>query len=293
MGRDWAPIEHYLSEQWQIKRGYGDLFAFLEGLKFVSADGEKVIINPSEEMAIRRQFPQLGRLLMDDFIALHDRLSLISGGIDFLHKKDDELADLIGAMKISKDKTHYSVNVDDKNFDSDSYLVKWFTGRLDEYFYYSDRNNELFVECMLDEAMIFNREVYDAQRFEAALQYAAIDVNIDENREFFKGHANKLIYIAENKKDLLDFDFWVRYELLLGEKITWDEYVAVDKTLDGDPHDVSVFDKKTINTFKEKLAEVRLGEKVKPSLEENIQSAENMKSEDGLSPAAKCDNIER
>lgn len=293
MSRDWAPIEHYLSEQWQIKKGYGDLFAFLEGLKFVSVDGKEEIINPPEEMAIRRQFPQLGRLLMDHFMELHERLSKIPGGIEFLHKKDNELADLIGAMKISKTGSHYVVNVDDKDLDADSYLVKWFTGSLDEHFYRCERNHELFVECIINDAMALNREDYDVQKFEAALQYFSQDVDVEENRSFLEGHANKLIYCFENEKDMLDFDFWVRYELLLGEKITWDEYVAVDNTLDGDPHDVSLFQRLTFARLVDALKEFRDGVHGKASLDKNIQSAENMKSEDILSSSVKRDDKER
>ena len=277
MSRDWAPIEHYLSEQWQIKQGYGDLFAFLEGLKFVSTDGKEEIINPSEEMAIRRQFPQLGRLLMDHFIELHDRLSLIPGGIDFLHKKDDELAALIGAMEISKIGSRYDVNVDNKDFDADSYLVKWFTGSLDEHFYHCDRNHELFVECIINDAIALKREDYDVQKFLVALSRFSCDVDTEENRDFFEAHANKLIYCSENKKDLIDFDFWVRYELLLGEKITWEEYVAIDNTLDGDPHDVELSHKRTINKFKARLEEFRSdGKDHKASLEAQIACAADL-----------------
>lgn len=277
MGRDWAPFEHYLSEQHQIKMGYGDLFDFLESLK-MEYNGKSEVCCTPEEMAIRRQFPQLGRLMMNhSFMVLYEKLSKIEGGLDLLHQKDDELATVI------ENKGH--------GCDESSYLVKWFAGKLDDHFYHSERNDQLFAECMLDEAMILAREEYDVERFEAALQYASIDIDVDENREFFKGHANKLIYIAEHNKDLLDFDFWVRYELLLGEKITWDEYTAIDNLLDGDPHDVSVFDKRTIKIFTEKLAEVRARGKNKASLEENIQSAECMKVEN--SSSVQRDQIER
>lgn len=259
MGRDWAPYEHYLSEQHQIKMGYGDLFDFLESLK-MEYNGKSEVCCTPEEMTIRRQFPQLGRLMMNhSFMELYEKLSKIEGGLDLLHKRDDELATVI------ENKGH--------GCNESSYLVKWFAGKLDDHFYYSERNDQLFVECMLEEAMVLVREAYDAERFEAALQYASIDIDVDENREFFKGHADKLIYIAEHNKDLLDFDFWVRYELLLGEKITWDEYTAIDNLLDGDPHDVSVFDKRSIKTFKEKLEEVRKGEKGKASLDDNITEA--------------------
>ena len=273
MGRDWAPIEHYMSEQEQLKQGRGDLFDFMDGLKLVYPNGETKSLHTPEEMAIRRQFPQLGRLLMDDFMVLYERLTKISGGLDFLHKKDKDLADFIGAIRTDKEGSRYVVKIEGENIDMDSYLVKWFTGRLDERFYYSECNNSLFVEAMISDAMTLNREPFDADRFEAALEYCDLDDD-DENRAYFEAHANKLIYIAENGKDLLDFDFWVQYELLLGEKITWPEYVAIDNNFDGDPLDVSLKESKTIQTFKESLGEFRSKNKSPASLEANIKAAE-------------------
>lgn len=263
MSRDWTPAEHYMNEQWQIKEGYGDIFHFMETLKIKYNNGKEEIVHSPEEMAIRRQFPMLGKLLMDDFVGLYEKLSSISGGIDFLHQKDKELARII----------------ETKEADEESYLFKWFVGKLDERFYYGERNHQLFVECILSDAMALNREDYDVERFEAALQRFSRDIDIEENRSFLEGHANKLIYCSENKKDMLDFDFWVRYELLLGEKITWDEYVAIDNRFDGDPHDVEFSHKRTINTFKTSLRRFREGKGEKPSVDENIQSAESMKSE--------------
>lgn len=272
MSRDWAPFEHYLSEQEHIKAGRGDLFAFLENLTFHYADGTKVVLNPPEEMAIRRQFPMLGKLLMDDFMELHGRLSRIDGGIDFLHRKDDELAKF----------------VETKQADENSYLFKWFMGKLDERFYYSERNNALFLECMLSEAMVLNREPYDKARFEAALQRFSGDIDVEDNWNFLEDHANKLIYCWEHHKDFLDFDFWVRYELLLGEKLTWEEYVTVDEQLDDSPYDVELSDKNTIKELRETLEACRAGGKGEPSLDENIQAAEAVKAESGISAEGKA-----
>lgn len=272
MSRDWAPFEHYLSEKEHIKAGRGDLFAFLENLTFHYADGRKEVLNPPEEMAIRRQFPMLGKLLMDDFMELHGRLSRIDGGIDFLHRKDDELARF----------------VETRQTDEENYLIKWFLGKLDEHFYYSDRNNEMFLECMLNEAMVLNREPYDEVRFEAALQRFSGDIAVEDNRDYLEGHANKLIYCCEHNKDFLDFDFWVQYEFLLGEKITWEEYAEVDRQLDGSPYEFGLPNKKTIAKLRETLAAHRAGEKGEASLEENIQAAEAVKAEGAVSVESKA-----
>lgn len=153
MGRDWAPYEHYLSEQRQIQMGYGDLFDFLENLKIEYNGKEEMCCSP-EEIAIRRQFPQLGRLLMNhEFMVLYEKLSKIEGGLELLHKRDDELAAFLKAGKVVELKPNHSVlRVDDIGIDKDSYLIKWFAGTLDENFYYADRNNQLFVEEMVKDA---------------------------------------------------------------------------------------------------------------------------------------------
>lgn len=266
MSRDWTPAEHYLVEQRHIKEGHGDLFDFLENLKIVYDDGREVVVNPPEEMAIRCQFPMLGRLLMDDFMELYSRLNSIPGGVDFLHRKDEELADIVRTLEARK-----------KVADKKSYLFKWFIGELDNNFYYGERNNQLFVESMVLEAQSLNREEYNSEKFEAALKRFSHDVDIDANLDHFKSHANKLIYCYENKKDLIDFDFWVRYELLLGEKLAWDEYVAIDNKFDGDPHDVELSNKRTINTFRTSLKRFRNAHGEKPSLEDNVRDANDRK----------------
>lgn len=158
MGRDFAPYEHYLSEQSHIQKGYGDLFDFLEKLKIIYEDGKEVVCCSPEEMAVRRQFPQLGRLLMDhDFMVLYEKLSKIDGGIELLHQRDDELGALLGASKVSEPEPNHSViKINDIGIDKDSYLIKWFAGKLDEHFYYAERNNQLFVEEMVNDALTIN-----------------------------------------------------------------------------------------------------------------------------------------
>lgn len=137
MGRDWTPLEHYLVEQRQMQRGDGTIWDFLESLAFCHEDGTTEKFHSAEEMALRKQFPELGRLLMDDFMELYERLAKINGGVELLHKKDDELARFIAS----------------KGKDSQEPLVvKWFLGKLDEHFYYSDKNNRVFVKSIVFEA---------------------------------------------------------------------------------------------------------------------------------------------
>jgi len=156
MGRDWAPFEHYLVEQRQIKQGYGSFWDFTESL-VIHLDGkEPEQMYSDEEIALRRRFPFIGRFLFDDFPKLYSQLSDIEGGLDLLRKRDDELASFLKAGKIVNPNTNeYILTVDDiEGIDKDSYLVQWFAGKLDENFYYSERNNQLFIEAMVKEAVL-------------------------------------------------------------------------------------------------------------------------------------------
>lgn len=105
----------------------------------------------------------------------------------------------------------------------------------------------------------FELSEFEPDLFDKACEYYQeyVDLSDKESQEFYNTHADKLIYCYENKKDMLDFDFWVQYEALLGEKITWDEYVAIDNKFDGDPHDVEENDIETISGFRNSLKEHR------------------------------------
>lgn len=142
MGRDWTPRESYENEQLNIAEGRGDKWYFLEHLEFHWADGPKERVCPDEELALRKQFPMLGKLMSNtgefNFLSLYEMLAEIPGGVDLLHTKDLELA-----MYIEK-------GVGDRN----SALIKWFEGELDSNFYYSEHNDFLFGESILTEAML-------------------------------------------------------------------------------------------------------------------------------------------
>lgn len=67
---------------------------------------------------------------------MYEALSKFEGGLDLLRKKDDEL----------------DLYIKTGEGDRDSYLIKWFEGKLDPCFYYAEHNHELFFEKMLAEA---------------------------------------------------------------------------------------------------------------------------------------------
>lgn len=120
-----------------------------------------------------------------------------------------------------------------------------------------DIRKEKGVKAAVSQA--FELSGFEPDLFDKACEYFQdyIDFEDKNTLKFFTLHADTLIYCSEHKKDMLDFDFWVQYETLLGEKITWDEYVAIDNQFDGDPHDVDENDIETISEFKNSLKKCR------------------------------------
>lgn len=89
--------------------------------------------------------------------------------------------------------------------------------------------------------------------------------------EATRKHADEFIYCYENGKELIDLDFWCDYQDLLGDKITYDEYVAIDKHLDGAPCDYTQEDVEVVSLLKGKLAEYRSKGKGLDSVLENAE----------------------
>lgn len=155
MSRDLAPFEAYLVEQQQIKEGHGSFWDMVKTLELHLVGKEPERVYSDEEIALRRRFPFIGRFLFNDFPKLFGQLSEIEGGIDFLHAKDLELAAFLEASKVTESGPNsFVLKVDDVGIDMDSYLMKWFAGKLDESFHYSERNNQLFMEEMVKEAVL-------------------------------------------------------------------------------------------------------------------------------------------
>lgn len=110
--------------------------------------------------------------------------------------------------------------------------------------------------------MAFDLYGFVPDRFDRACEYFKdwIDVDDKETREYLYGQAEKFIYCYEHKKDMIDFDFWCRYEYLVGENLpTWEEYVAIDGSFDGDPHDIELTDVEIVEGFKKALELFRQG----------------------------------
>ena len=134
MSRDWTPREMYLVEKHNIKTGHGSWWDFMENSTWV-INGKTLPMCTPETIAHRREYPCLGRLF-EEYDELYSFLSQLPGGLDLLGRYDKTLSDYI------------ETGVGDKN----SFLIRWFEGELDEHFYYRERNDELFLEAIREEA---------------------------------------------------------------------------------------------------------------------------------------------
>lgn len=68
-----------------------------------------------------------------------------------------------------------------------------------------------------------------------ALEAYEYDVDAAIEDEFILKHADEIIYGYQNGVDTIDLDFWMQYEELFEEKMSYEEYVYVDKLFPGDP----------------------------------------------------------
>lgn len=164
MSRDLTPVQYYLLSEHNKDKGLS-AFDVMEGTSWV-INGVSHPLHSKEEMNLRRQYPLFGYLL-NTFLDVHDSLSKIPGGLAFLKKKEDELSSYIQS------------SVGDHN----SPMIKWFEGELDPNFYYSERNEELFVEFLIENAKAVSRQPLDSliTSASAKLAEATPDKNTIQN----------------------------------------------------------------------------------------------------------------
>lgn len=101
-----------------------------------------------------------------------------------------------------------------------------------------------------------NNELNFEEKYKQALKHFSKIAGFDIGSVEYK---DKLVYCYENTKDLIDFDFWVEYETLLGEKISYQEYAAIDEEFDGAPMDVNPCDVDIITKWRDNLMKFRKG----------------------------------
>ena len=95
---------------------------------------------------------------------------------------------------------------------------------------------------------------YSKEDLQKALNHFQLD-SIDD--DILKGNEDKLIFCAENGKKSHDFDCWIRYESLLKEKLSFEEYESLNQKLGKDPYDVNLADCDVLHNLRKHLESVR------------------------------------
>lgn len=103
----------------------------------------------------------------------------------------------------------------------------------------------------------WNLTIPEQKRYRVALDYFNLDTQINIENDHVKKYGRELIYCHEHGKTLSDFDFWTCYEELFDEKLTYDEYIAVDSSYDGDPHEIAPDNTEIISELKSNLKNYR------------------------------------
>lgn len=133
MSRDFTPEEAYLFEQANRKWGYTSILDSMERMTF-TYNGITRPLYSKESMENRRKYPLLGSLY-HPFDKLYSFLSQVSGGTELLQQHENALKEYIETGR----------------GDKDSFLIKWYEGKLDTNFHYSNRNDAMFFACVQDE----------------------------------------------------------------------------------------------------------------------------------------------
>lgn len=140
MSRDLTPQELLAFEEMNLEREHGvDLFTHMRGLYIQFTGEEKQRVHSDEEMDIREEYPLLGKLY-SKFYKLYQDLEDIPNGLITLDNFEKELEDYVYHKKGN----------------SESPIIKWFLGDLDEGFYYCQRNNALIYNHIIETAKTYS-----------------------------------------------------------------------------------------------------------------------------------------
>ena len=120
--------------------------------------------------------------------------------------------------------------------------------------YYEDSNGKVVGRKGVDS---FVKDSATLDLFKSALEFYGYHVESSLGSEFLLKHANSLIAGHKDGIAEIDMDFWMQYEELLGERLGYDEYSAINSVLDGDPHDIEENDVEAISFLREALQEYR------------------------------------
>lgn len=149
MSRDFTPIELYLVNEDRKKRGL-ESFENVK-IEYVTPNGEKYPLETDEFTQYKKQYKNLGLLYVDGMKKLVNKYGI----------KNDTLNNTF--QNIEKDLTDVISCIGSKNSDKqlNKTVEKWFLGELDEAFYYSNQNNQLFgdyIENQMREKDIGNKK---------------------------------------------------------------------------------------------------------------------------------------
>lgn len=135
MSRDFVPYERYKSN----KRSGDELY--LQNMVFVNPrTGEKKPVYTESEQEIRLKYKNLAVSMCDIFLLLCKRLPE--------KDRDDKLAKL-EAMQVKMQEAAEKGNAAFESCDVPETMKKWFVGKLDPDFYYSEENDRLYLEWLL------------------------------------------------------------------------------------------------------------------------------------------------
>lgn len=172
-----------------------------------------------------------------------------------------------------------------------------FTGTWDECEQFCKDNKWIFFD---ENNFHWNLEIKDPleftlpEGFYLAVDHFSDTLGVDVENGFVRQYAEELVFCHKNNIDFADFDYWTRYQVLLGEKISFGEYTALDCHFHRDPNDIAVNDKYSVDKIRGYLEGCRSERKAVMSLDEKIARANNIQSSQQQMPVpAKTTDIQR
>ena len=194
-------------------------------------------------------YPHLS--LCADFKYLKDNLNseslqIIESILDAYNKNKIDLdisRDEDGKFDFSND---ISLSVLDKGYVETGFellVLKW---------YESYEDTGYLVECfdgysIEDDSSLNNSSTYF--KYQQAVNHFNKEMGFDIENDYIRSRAEQLVCCFENKANLIDFDLWTRYEDLLKEKLSYNEYLAISENYDDSPFDVEPEDKDKIAEY--------------------------------------------
>lgn len=227
-----------------------------KGLK-ITEDTRRLITDEIKEFAredewsefeVERGYGHFDTNLFDhDGVIVHSKHIQVIGLMDVFDS--DMEAALYGEKFYGEKIFHYDVDCGD---DCQNIQDMWFVDEPE-----TRKAVEDYLVRMFGPDHGFKPDYETESLFEKAVAHYSEEAGIDIKNEFVQKHADEYVYCYLHNKDLIDLDFWCDYQELLDEKITYDEYMAIDEYLDGSPSEYSKDDMETIELLCEKLQEYR------------------------------------